>query len=108
MIVVINGKEYIHISEFAELIRHSVQSVRYLCERGGRRPLRYIRDGSRILIEVRELTEYPFLSGGRNLSNQIYHYRLTEDGYERYLCHSCTFGEDIERCEEAKRLYNVV
>lgn len=106
MVMRIGDTDYIHISEFASLIGHSVQSVRYLCNTGGRRQLTHIRDGSRILIPVRELAEYPFTNSGRS-NDQIYHYRSTRGGYERYLCSACTFRENPESCPEARRLYDI-
>ena len=105
MVMRIGETDYIHISEFAELLGHSIQSVRYLCGSGGRRQMKHIRDGSRILIPVSELSEYPFTNSGRG-SDQIFHYRYTRDGYERYMCHSCTFKEDVASCPEARRLYS--
>lgn len=109
MIMRIGDTDYIHISEFAELLEHSVQSIRHLCfGGGGRRPMRHIRDGSRVLIPVTELTEYPFTNSGRGGSDQIYHYRYGRDGYEKYLCHACTFRESVMTCPEAIRLYDLV
>ena len=105
MVMRIGETDYIHISEFASLLHHSVQSIRYLCGPGGRRQMKHIRDGSRILIPTSELLEYPFTNSGRS-GDQIFHYRYTRDGYERYLCSACTFKEDVASCPEARRLYS--
>lgn len=108
MIVTIGEKRYVHISEFAQLIGRSVQAVRHLClENGGLRRMKHIRDGSRILIEYSELTEYPFVSPGRRGAMVIYHYQLTQDGWERYECTACTTGENAAQCPEARRIYGV-
>lgn len=103
MIYRIGDEEYLHISDFAAMTKLTIPAVRYLCFTGGRRRLRYERDGSRLLIPLKELTEYPFTRGGR--AEGIYHYKLFPDGYHRVLCRACTFKEDVELCPEAKRLY---
>jgi hypothetical protein len=107
MVYMIEGEAYYHISDFAAITKHTIPAIRYLCFSGGRRQLKYRRDGSRILIPASEVTEYPFTQGGRS-QHLIYHYRATLNGYEKYMCRACSFKEDPETCPEARRMYGLV
>lgn len=100
---IVDGQQYYHIKEFAQLTGLSVQAIRYLCFHGNASGLR-LRchyEGSRLYINVLELTEYPFMKGGHNPAlNNVYHYRQIEEGkYERYLCEACTNGNSYNHNE---------
>jgi hypothetical protein len=94
MIHVIGDTEYLHIEEFAELLEHTVPSIRYLIQHGNAiRKMEHIKEGSRFFIPVKELTSYPFVPGGRTSGIlEIYHYRNINGRYIKELCVPCTYN----------------
>lgn len=86
------GIDYIHISEFAQATNRSLQSTRVLIEKGNSvRKLKAFRDGSRLMIPIKELYGFPFTCKGQGTSKEIFHY--AEDG-TRYLCETCSYTAD--------------
>lgn len=100
--------DVIYIRDFARMIGRTVQTVRYLCFQGGFRRLKHIVDDrKRIYILKSELTQYPFMDGGKGRS-VIYHYKDVGNAlWERYVCMDCTTGEIKEGCLEARKMYGL-
>lgn len=98
----LDGQQYYHIKEFANLTGLSVQAIRYLCFTGNSaRKLTCIYEGSRLYILASELVEFPFMKGGHAAGLRgIYHYKLNEEGkWVRYLCEVCTQGTSYNHHE---------
>jgi hypothetical protein len=105
----LEGIDYIHISEFAELTNRSIQATRHLIADGNSvRKLKAFRDRSRLMIPVTELTGYPFTNQGASNPKEIYHYVFNEDGKTMYkkLCEKCSYSQDV--CEERAKADSVV
>jgi len=74
---VIEGDEYYSISDFCLIVNKSRMRINQLINEGNKeRKLKCLRLGPRTYIPVKELSEYPWFTGGR--SNLRYHY--TEEG----------------------------
>lgn len=98
------GIDYIHISEFAQATNRSLQSTRVLIEKGNSvRKLKAFRDGSRLMIPIKELYGFPFTCKGQGTSKEIFHY--AEDG-TRYLCETCSYTAD--KCEARTTADNLI
>ena len=92
--------QMIHISEFCRLEGRSIQSARYLIEKGNSiRKLKAFRDRSRLMIPILEIEGYPYTNRGYLSSeNEVYHYSKNKDGlYERFLCKECSYGKPCEK-----------
>lgn len=100
----INGIDMIHITEFAELTQRSVQSTRYLIEKGNAiRKLKFFRDRSRLMIPLTELKGFPLSEPGHASAGKIIsHYKLDENGiYVKEVCNTCTYSSSF--CEDRKQ-----
>lgn len=81
----INGIEYLHIQQFVDVIGRSQMSTRRLMDAGNSiRRLKYLRDGARVMIPIKELVGFPFVNQGKQLTGKdTYHYvpyQLQDDG----------------------------
>lgn len=86
------GIDYMHISEFAKAAFRSLQSTRVLIEKGNSvRKLKAFRDGSRLMIPLKELYGFPFTCKGQGAAKEVFH--CAEDG-TRYLCETCSYTAD--------------
>lgn len=85
MTVLIEGKEYYPIQDFAEKTFRSISAIRHLMFDGNKlRKLKYVEDRpGKYYIPLEELTSFPFTCSGRFASNSVYHYN-TEGQYIRY------------------------
>lgn len=98
------GTDYVHISEFAQATNRSLQSTRVLVEKGNCiRKLKAFRDGSRLMIPIKELYGFPFTCKGQGTSKEIFHY--DEDG-TRYLCEPCSYTS--EKCAARTTADNLI
>ena len=98
------GIDYIHISEFAQATNRSLQAARVLIEKGNCiRKLKAFRDGSRLMVPIKEMYGFPFTCKGQGTSKEIFHY--TEDG-TRYLCEVCSYTS--EKCSVRSIADNLV
>lgn len=98
------GIDYIHISEFAQATNRSLQATRVLIEKGNCiRKLKAFRDGSRLMVPIKEMYGFPFTCKGQGTSKEIFHY--TEDG-ARYLCETCSYTS--EKCSARSIADNLV
>lgn len=106
------GIAFIHIADFAYALNRSVTSTRRLVERGNRiRKLKAMRDRSRLMIPVTEMTGYPFVSSGPGKEKKVFHYiPVKAEGaegaviYKKAFCEKCTYGEGCETRKEADKL----
>lgn len=99
-VYIIEDIPMIHISEFCRLEGRSIQSARYLIEKGNSiRKLKYFRDRSRLMIPIIEIEGYPYTNRGYLSSeSEVYHYRKNESGiYERFLCKECSYGSPCQK-----------
>lgn len=100
---------FVHITEFAQAIGMSNQSIRYLIEQGNTvRRMKFFRDRSRLMIPVAELEGYPFVQAGfASGAREIYHYQKQADNtYKRVLCEQCSYGDCP--CELRSKADNLV
>lgn len=98
----IAGVDMIHISEFARITHRSPQSTRHLIEDGNVvRKMKFFRDRSRLMIPVAEIFGYPLVQAGHSDSiRAIYHYKLVDGDFQRVLCKSCSYENNV--CEERR------
>lgn len=90
-IIVINGRQHVHISDFAKMTGKSIPGIRNLYLNGNMiRKLQGKRISRGIYIELDEFYIYPFLPGGRpEVRKSVYHY--DENGI--HICQECTDGQ---------------
>lgn len=66
-IIAINTIKYYDLQTFADLTNRSAQAIRLLIAKGNRlRKLKHLKLGRMLLIEIQELTEFPFSCAGRS------------------------------------------
>lgn len=100
----INGIDYLHIQDFADIIGRSKQSTRRLIEDGNSaRRLKAMRDRSRLMVPVIELVGYPFVNQGKQLTGQdIYHYHAydAETGMQMPAEQAIKICDDMQKRDE--------
>lgn len=73
--IIIDGKKYITVTQFAVLTNRSDQSVYKLIKQGNTiRKLRCLRIAGRVLIPMTEISDFPFTGVGANSVERQYNY----------------------------------
>ncbi len=111
-IYTIQGIPMVHIADFAYALNRSVTSTRRLVEKGNSiRKLKAMRDRSRLMIPVVEMTGYPFVASGPGKEKRIFHYKpfKTEGAsesviYKKVFCERCTYGTGCDERLRAEEL----
>ena len=78
MTVLIEGKEYYPIQDFAEKTCRGISAIRHLMFEGNKlRKLKYVEERpGKYYIPIEEYTNFPFTCSGRFAGNSVYHFTI--------------------------------